>query len=456
MSTRNRVVLCACWSLGFASLALAVPPASYFKPGVPDFDQKDPALPDGGNFHCSPTSMADSLTWFDNNGYNVVPDAWNGTTGGNHVPFVNHLGGLAKTNKGTWNDNAVRGLREYLSGPNNQSGHRWDVKFQGTKYFNGYTVGQNSPNVSGDWFRQELADKEDVMFSIDWYYETAPGVLSAQAGAHQIVLDGYTAGGDLLIRDPFYAEGIVERDASFPNRLIYEYSTGNDARLRAEIVSVISVSPKEHLFLDGLYHFPEYLIPLTPTPSYGGGKSIYGDYVSLAIQDKLQVTPFTGKTLHFYQQGTNTGFFDVIFTSDETFSILLRHPNAPVWLSQENMIDLEVALNPQTNSYEYELFLNRELFGLLEGTAGVDLVLGSDLLTSFDLSAQLFGSPTLIQGGTPDFTFDPLYPLGSTDPLVLQLEQITRLQAIGLVPEPALGAGLLLCALATRRRYAHG
>lgn len=439
--------------LGSASVVMADPPASYFKPGVPDFSQYHPTLPNGGNTHCSPTAMADSLTWFDNNGYDVVPTANNGTqTPGGEVNLISGLGALAQTNGGTWNDNAVRALRTYLSGPNNNSGHRWDVKFQGTTYFRGYTVGQNAATVSEDWFKQELADGEDVMFSIKWYTETAPGVLSASQGAHQITLDGYTSGpnSSLLIRDPAYPEGIIERDTSFPGRLVYEYSTGT-ANLRAEIVDVISVSPKEHLWFDGLWSPFEYLQPINPTPQFAGGQSVYGDYVSLGIQDTFQSTPFTGKTLTFRDSQTLDSFFDVFFDINGDASITPHIPDFPTWLTAEDLLDVAVAFDSGAGAYSYELFLNREAFGNLPVLSLVDVLLDGEMVTGLEVGAQSFLPPDNFPGGVPDPLFS--YPDASTDPIVLDLELADRLAGIASIPEPTTLVGLAgLAILLIRRR----
>ena len=436
--------------LATSASVLADPPASYFKPGVPDFSQYHAGLPNGGNTHCSPTAMADSLTWFDHNGYDVVPTANNGTqTPGGEVNLISALGNLAQTNGGTWNDNAVRALRTYLSGPNNNSGHRWDVKFQGTTYFRGYTVGQNAATVSPNWFKQELADGEDVMFSIDWYTETAPGVLSARQGAHQITLDGYTSGGDLLIRDPAYPEGIIERDTSFPGRLIYEYSTGT-ANLRAEIVDCISVSPKELLLIDGLCTTGEYHFPITPSPLFTGGQTVYGDYVSLGIVDLQQTTPFSGKTLRFENSLTHDSFFDVFFDLTGHATV---NPDTATWITDSDLVEVDVAFDPGAGAFSYELFLNREAFGLLPSLTSVDVLLGSSLVTTLELTPQMFAPPSDPDGGVPDILFQ--YPLASTDPFVLQEEFLDRQAGIASIPEPTtLGALAAASILMIRRRRA--
>ncbi|HQY89301.1 MAG TPA: hypothetical protein PK402_11625, partial [Tepidisphaeraceae bacterium] len=399
-----------------------------------------------------PTAMADSLTWFDNNGYDVVPTANNGTqTPGGEVNLISALGTAASTNGGTWNDNAVRALRSYLSGPNNNSGHRWDVKFQGTTYFRGYTVGQNAATVSESWFKQELADKEDVMFSIDWYTETAPGVLSARQGAHQITLDGYTAGpnSSLLIRDPAYPEGIIERDTSFPGRLIYEYSTGT-ANLRAEIVDVISVSPKEHLLIDGIFLPSEYHFPILPTPQFTGGKSVYGDYVSFGIEDHFQTTPFTGKTVSFVDSLTHASFFDVFFDFSGNATVVPQIPTFPSWLTLDDLVEVAVAFDSGSGSYEYEMFLNREAFGLLFADTSVDVLLGGELVTDLELSSQAFSPPNSQPGGTPDLAFP--YPETSTDPQVLLDEMFSRQAAIASIPEPTLLTSLFAVTMLITRR----
>ncbi|MBN1589316.1 MAG: hypothetical protein JW888_07360 [Pirellulales bacterium] len=276
-----------CLLLVFSGWVTAGPPTSYFKPGVPDLDQHNPGLlPDNGDYHCSPTAAANSLKWFDGQqGLDVVPD------GQTDVGLIGELGTGMGTDKGTWNDDMVKGYRKYLR--NHPGGRQWDVKFQGSKYFRGYTVGQNSATVNLDWIKQELAEGEDVTLTVDWYREGPAGTFTPTGGAHSITLDGYTSGtgagnsstSDLLIRDPWYAEGIVERDPDSvaSGRLVYEYSTGS-ANLRAEVVGAISVSPKaEVIVVDSFFDIWEYTNPPQMTGMNCLYNSTYSDYVHLGV-----------------------------------------------------------------------------------------------------------------------------------------------------------------------------
>ena len=223
MSRRARSALSSVFLVGLvfavtATRAAAATPMSFFRSGVPDFDQRNAMFPNGGNNHCAPTAAANSFTWFDNNGYDIVPDMWKDTPTmpNNHNGLIGQLAmdGMTTGANGTWRDDYVKGLRKYLRSANNQSGHQFDVKFQGSGY-RGYTVGSQGATATLDFLKQEISSGEDVMLHIGWFQETAPGTLGARMGGHVVTLDGYTATNELLIRDPFFAEGIIEPDSSF-------------------------------------------------------------------------------------------------------------------------------------------------------------------------------------------------------------------------------------------------
>ena len=230
-SSGVRQFVCVVMILVLAGSALAAP-RFHLKDDFPDFDQHNGALGQGGKNHCSPTSAANSLTWFDQKlGLDIVPDSWTDTpTDGNkHVGLIKKLGEECRTNgptgagaaggewNGTWND-YVRGLRKYLSDPAyNKSGKDFDVKHQGTAYFKGYTVGSMGASVDPAWLRSDSADDEDVSLTIDWWLKNAAGQLVGvdgagnyvvgggnPLGAHTISMRGYTDyGGDaLFIKDP--------------------------------------------------------------------------------------------------------------------------------------------------------------------------------------------------------------------------------------------------------------
>ena len=238
------LTLLANWSLAA--------PQFHIKKDFPDFDQHNGSLGQGGNHHCSPTSAANSLTWFDKKlGLDVVPDSWTDTptSPNNHVGLINKLGQECQTNgpngtgqpggeyNGTWNDNYVKGLRKYLSDPAyNKSGKDFDVKHQGTKYFRGYTVGSMGATVQQSWLKSESADNEDVSLTIDWWLKNADGKLVGQDAA-----GNYVVGGGL----PFGgAHDLDARLHRLRTRLPFHQGPGNarvDRRSRQELPESIDL-----------------------------------------------------------------------------------------------------------------------------------------------------------------------------------------------------------------------
>lgn len=76
-------------ALAASAPVLADPPSAFFRDGVPDFEQRKAGREDGGNNHCAPTAAANSFTWFDGQGYDIVPDAWDdGQPGGDHDGLI--------------------------------------------------------------------------------------------------------------------------------------------------------------------------------------------------------------------------------------------------------------------------------------------------------------------------------------------------------------------------------
>ncbi len=298
-------------TIAFASIAAlpvqAFPPSSFFRDGVPDFDQQKAGREDGGNNHCAPTAAANSFTWFDKQGYDIVPNTWDDDNGGDHDGLIDRLGTDSKTNRipnpnfgdpgepeffnGTTRDNYVKGLRRYLRSANNNSLNQFDVKFQGSGY-NGYSVGSHGATATLDWIKSEIASGEDVMLHVGWYLETAPGVLGPRQGGHVVTLDGYTSDNKLLIRDPFYAEGIIEPDSDFGAAdLTYVYSTADDARLRAKIEAATTVSPKPFVW-DGLVRPLDYALVTTTDPLLQESfVSVYSDYVSIGLDQVAVQAP---------------------------------------------------------------------------------------------------------------------------------------------------------------------
>lgn len=485
------------WTFGLAILLgvsplLAVSPPSFFRDGVPDFDQKNGTLSQGGNNHCGPTAAANSFTWFDKQGYDIVPDTWDDSKpGGNHVGLINQLGNDADTNgdrshdghNGTRRDEFVKGLRRYLRGANNNSFHQFDVKFQGSGY-RGYTVGSHGNTATLSWMKSEISSGEDVMLHIGWYLETSPGVLSARRGGHVITLDGYTSDNQLLIRDPWFPEGIIEPDPSFPGQNIYVYSTGSDARLRAKIEGITSVSPKPIIW-DGLVVPGDYLV--SPPNTIPTGQSpfltTFTDYVSIGLDQvgvQNQVTPSNPSSIAIIDRDTNQGFrlqFDNNNTQVPIELVALNLVGGePVFtpLGPFDNTDEEFQLisafgpsggNPLDHS-QVELFVDRDVFGDFAIDSFFDVFTELDLdgpgglppewdHFEFMLTPQALAD--LLSPDVPDpdplFAYDP----ATTDPLLLAAEAAARQAAINsIIPEPGtfvlLVAGMVPLLLLGRRR----
>lgn len=262
-------------------------PTSYIKTGMPDLDQRNPSRPSGGNFYCAPTAAANSLQWFDNRGIDIVD--------GDPNALTDTLAGLFNTNanNGTWNDDLVKGMRNYLWGRFLRTGRLWDVKFQGGTWTRGYTVGQVAPTPTLPWIKSELADDEDLLLSVQWYTKNAAGNY-VPGGGHTITASGFL-GDDLLISDPWYPELIIE-PANVPGvpGPAYQYSTDpNNPGLIAVIRDAISISPKDLLTLDGLIDSFEYVNPPIGPVTTGLYKTDYIDYLSLGIDFKTLLAPLT-------------------------------------------------------------------------------------------------------------------------------------------------------------------
>lgn len=492
-------------ALAMISPAYAGPvPSSFFRDGVPDFDQHEAGREDGGNNHCAPTAAANSFTWFDHQGYDIVPDAWDDDQpGGDHDGLIDRLATDAKTNridnpsppptylKGTTRDNYVKGLRRYLRSANNNSLHQFDVKFQGSGY-NGYTVGSQGDTVSLDWIKSEISSGEDVMLHIGWYLEASPGVLGPRQGGHVVTLDGYTSTNKLLIRDPFYAEGIIEPDSDFAGQLVYTYSTASNAQLRAKIEGVTTVSPKPIIW-DGLVRPSDYALVTTNDPfiqeSY---LAVYRDYVSigldqLAVQNPVAPSnpssiiinpqpqnpsdPVTGFLLQF--DNDNTQLLITVVSLDLSTGEPTVLPGGAAFDNDGGEFQLTSAFGPSDEGAfdhsQVELFVDREVFGEFAVDSFFDIWTEIDPdgaggeppiwdHFSFVLDPQLLYDA--LAGGAIDP--DPLFAYleATTNQALLDAEVGARLAGINstLVPEPstfvllfAATGGFALCVFRRRR-----
>lgn len=307
------------------SVAVAQP-TSHIKTGMPDLDQRNPARPAGGNFHCTPTAAANSLQWFDNRGIDTVD--------GDPNALVDTLAGIFNTNGGTWSDDLVKGLRSYLWGRFLQTGKLWDVKFQGSTWNRGYTVGQVAPLPDLAWIKNELADDEDVLLNVEWYTETPPGSGTYKpGGGHTITASGFL-GDDLLISDPWYPELIVE-PANVPGvpGPAYRYSTDPaNPNLIAVIREAFSVSPKDLLSLDGIVDPFEYIDPPVGPTTTALYRTDYIDYLSLGIDFKdipSPLAPADVVTLEVFSPAFQNGL-RVTYNGDGLMEVLQWDPDPTV------------------------------------------------------------------------------------------------------------------------------
>ncbi len=452
------LLLTICLAL-LAGQASAMPPTSFFRPGVPDFDQLNAGFPNGGNNHCAPTAAANSFTWFDNNGFDIVPDGSKDTPTmpNNHNNLINQLAMDVMTSgaNGTKRDDYVKGLRKYLRGPSNQSGHQFDVKFQGTGY-NGYTVGSQGNTATLDFLKTELTMDEDVMLHIGWFTETSPGVLSARQGGHVVTLDGYTANNSLLIRDPFYAEGIIEMDSSFPAAdMIFEYSTATP-NLRAKIEGITTVSPKPILF-DGIIVPSEYqLVGVNINPTLQlVTLSTFSDYVSFGLDHTSLagqvISPGNPAQVTIVDTTTQRGFhltydsFNGLTNVQEGVQTLTGfNPTGPfdntdLWFQLAHAVapsSAEAIPHPQA-----ELHIDREVFGSFAVDSFfevfVDIELGGDGF-GFELNPQSLSDLIPIDDVTDPF--DPYPAIGSIGDEIFRREAAIA----SIIPEPGV-LSMLVC-----------
>lgn len=426
-ATRRRLAIGA--TLLFLSFVLSSParaqnpPASHIKPGVPDLDQRTATDPHfNGNNHCTPTAAANSLTWFDQEyGLDVVPDNFNS------VDLIDTMAAFFNTNDpdgdgsqhtGSFTDDVVKGFRDYLNpfGPFNNSGLFWDVKFQGSTFNRGYTIGQVAATPSLNWIKNELATDEDVLLNVRWYTENSPGVLTPAGGAHTITLDGYTSGGansDLLIRDPWYPEGIIERDTSFPNRLVYEYNTDpNTPNLRAEIIEAVSVSPKEFLFFDGLVLPDEYLVLPDPTCVNCFFHTDYIDNLSFGIDLPAVPLPLGDQDFGVIQMQDplNERFLEIQFNADGLLQAQLF--DGQQLLPVDPFVNLIYGFGPSDLSpddhSQVELFINKDALGDFNVDSFFDIAYQIEFEGAPGFQGQLGQIPLPAQQASSDL--DPLAP----------------------------------------------
>ncbi len=180
-------VLLACVLCFAASFARAIP-ISYQKSGVPDFGQYVDSS--WGTSYCAPTSAADNVWWFGEQGFPLLNQ---GGTPGSDVTataMITSLGTLMNTNPATGTaDNDIRnGLASYLDFfyP-----FRFDVKLL-------YASGLGGGAALWNFMRNNVSQNEGVIPLVSWNSD----------GGHAISMTGYyddpSAGGDerILINDP--------------------------------------------------------------------------------------------------------------------------------------------------------------------------------------------------------------------------------------------------------------
>ena len=484
----------------FASIAAlpvqAFPPSSFFRDGVPDFDQQKAGREDGGDYHCAPTAAANSFTWFDKQGYDIVPDAWDDDNGGDHNGLIDRLATDSKTNripnpnfgdpgepeffKGTSRDNYVKGLRRYLRSANNNSLNQFDVKFQGSGY-NGYSVGSHGDTATLNWIKSEIASGEDVMLHIGWYLETSPGVLGPRQGGHVVTLDGYTSDNKLLIRDPFYPEGIIEPDSDLGAAdLIYVYSTAGDVRLRAKIEAATTASPKPFVW-DGLVRPLDYALVTTTDPLLQESfVSVYSDYVSIGLDlvaVQAPILPSNPSSILIHPQlppsATTAEGYLIQFDNENTpipiqlvqLNLAGETPQVIGWEGEFDNTEKEFQVlssfapsgSEETSHSQVQLFIDREVFGEFAVDSFFDIWTEVALDSgswwdqfSFELNAQTLFDPDA--GGMVDPLDFADYLPPTTDAGILLAEIDARNAAIAAIPEPSavlllmLGfPGLALC-----------
>ncbi len=109
--TFRRFALSVATLLLIHSAAHAAPLVFSGKLDAPDFNQLNPAYPNGGSFYCVPTSDADGIVWLHNHGFSALPDASQEET------IVTDLAALMGTDPyaGTSSLGNLQGMHDYLA-----------------------------------------------------------------------------------------------------------------------------------------------------------------------------------------------------------------------------------------------------------------------------------------------------------------------------------------------------
>jgi hypothetical protein len=192
---------------------------------MPDYWQRDPAYggfppaTNPGANYCVPTSMSNSIMWFDDHGYDwLVPNTADRKK--DQFNLINVLAGpnYCKTDPvgGSSVGDYVPGLQQWFDDrvAANPGKTPFKVKYQGLGYTGDLWTGVYAPTE--EWIKSELAKCEDVILRVGWY-EDLGGTLY-RMGGHGVTFVGYddTDGqfnpGDLIIHDPDDGTAVVTDD----------------------------------------------------------------------------------------------------------------------------------------------------------------------------------------------------------------------------------------------------
>ncbi|MFW6107144.1 MAG: PEP-CTERM sorting domain-containing protein [bacterium] len=243
----------ALWlGIALSSAALASPVLTMVEPGpeglldgypdtylvklsAPDYWQRDPAyggFPNGGAAYCTPTSISNSIMWFDDHGWeDLVVDTADPKK--DQFDLIEVLAGPDYCNTsptgGSSVSDYVPGLQDYFDDSAYGTSPGFVVKYQGLAYTGDEWTGVYAPQE--DWIKAELSRCEDVILRVGWYYETSPGVIE-RYGGHCVTFVGYDDTGqsynpgDIIIHDPDDGTAAVTHDNYAVSTLWIDFGMG--------------------------------------------------------------------------------------------------------------------------------------------------------------------------------------------------------------------------------------
>lgn len=163
---------------------------------IPDFCQKNDALPVGGKMYCGPACVSNSLWFLAQNGYPKLGRD-------SQLDLVQELGKAMDTDaSGTGPRGIMNGLKTYLS----QAGYRADVSYRGWRQERNRQM--NATHVDREFLNSGVGYSQAVWINLGWYQ--SDGANYTRNGGHWVTVVGVRGGDQTLtlkIHDPSARNG---------------------------------------------------------------------------------------------------------------------------------------------------------------------------------------------------------------------------------------------------------